>query len=73
MLNRSASLAMSTNVLKALPGKLDITQLVSLFTLTLNDIILTNYSCMCMKNLDFCTAISDCHNFIFTVINSNII
>ena len=39
---------------------------------TLNDVILTNVSNKCMKSLNFCTGISDCHNFISTVINSNI-
>ena len=41
-------------------------------TPTLNDIILTNASKKCMKSLNFPTGISDCHNFISTVINSNI-
>ena len=41
-------------------------------TPTLNDVILTNASKKCMKSLNFPTGISDCHNFISTVINSNI-
>ena len=41
-------------------------------TPTLKDVILTNASKKCMKSLNFPTGISDCHNFISTVINSNI-
>ena len=41
-------------------------------TPTLNDVILTNASKKCMKSLNFPTGISDCHNFISTVINSSI-
>ena len=37
-----------------------------------NDVILSNVSARCMKSLNFPTGISDCHNFISTVINSNI-
>ena len=41
-------------------------------TPSLNDVILTNVSKRCMKCLNFPTGISDCHNFISTVINSNV-
>ena len=39
---------------------------------TLNDVFLTNHSQMCMKSLNFCTGITDCHNFNSAVINTNI-
>ena len=39
---------------------------------TLNDVILTNVSKSCIKSRNFYTGISDCHNIISTVINSNI-
>ena len=41
-------------------------------TPTLNDVILKNVSKRCMKCLNFPTGISDCQNFISTVINSNV-
>ena len=34
---------------------------------TLNDVILTNISRLCIKSLNYSTGISDCHNFISTL------
>ena len=42
-------------------------------TPTLNDVILTNASKKCMKILNFPTGISDCNDFMSTVINTNIV
>ena len=39
---------------------------------TLNDVILTNISRLCIKSLNLSSGISDCHNFISTIVNSNI-
>ena len=38
---------------------------------TMNNAFLTNISRLCIKSLNFSTGISDCHNFISTVVNSN--
>ena len=39
---------------------------------SLVDVILTNRNKLCMKTLNFSTGVSDCHNFISTVVNNNV-